>query len=194
MTATQFALLGLGPIATLMTIFGIVVVRGTKVSEFRQAWINDQRTDIAKLIANARRLDDGGGLKADEYWLAFDDAHTRVALRKNPNPRKKEWDDVLAEIAILRADLMPGAAVSGTSVGDRADEIVKLSRVWLKAEWTRVRFGEAGYRTLILLAAILIFWPVLPLLGYLLFHVLGLTQYLPAGLQIEAMLSSATGK
>lgn len=48
MTATDWALIGAAPIATALVIFGIVVVRGTKVSEFRQAWIDAQRNDLVQ--------------------------------------------------------------------------------------------------------------------------------------------------
>lgn len=189
MTATQFALLGLGPIATALTIFGLIVVRGTKVSEFRQAWINDQRSDLAKLLSAARRLANGGGSKSDEYWLAFDEAATRINLRKNP--RKNEWDDVLLAMVNLRASLVGATIQSPVDVSGAVSDIEKAAREWLKAEWKRVRFGEAGYRTLILFGAVMVFWTVLPLVGFALFHLFGLSHWLPAGLQLEALIPAA---
>ena len=190
MTATQFALLGFGPIATALTIFGLIVVRGTKVSEFRQAWINDQRTDLGKLLSAARRLAKGGGPKAEDYWLAFDEAATRISLRKNP--KKNEWDDVLLAMTSLRATLVGATSASPVDVSAAVSDIETASREWLKKEWKRVRFGEAGYKTLLLFGAIMVFWPILPLVGFALFHLFGLSHLLPLGLQLEAVLPDTT--
>lgn len=186
MTATQFALLGLGPIATALTIFGLVVVRGTKVSEFRQAWINDQRADLGKLLSAARRLATGGGSKPDDYWLSFDEAATRINLRKNPT--NNEWNDVLLLITGLRSSLVGATSASPVNVSTPVENIEIASRKWLKKEWKRVRFGEAGYKTLLLFGAIMVLWPVLPLVGFGLFHLLGLSHLLPPDLQLEAFL------
>lgn len=190
MTATQFALLGLGPIATALTIFGLIVVRGTKVSEFRQAWINDQRADLGKLLSAARRLASGGGGKADDHWLSFDEAATRINLRKNPN--NTEWDNVIASIVILRSNVASATSASPVNISVAVMGIEADSRAWLKKEWKRVRFGEAGYKTLILFGATMIFWPILPLIGFGLVHLFGMAHLLPAGLQIEALLPAST--
>jgi hypothetical protein len=189
-TASQFALLGFGPIATALTIFGLIVVRGTKVSEFRQAWINDQRADIGKLLSAARRLANGGGNKATDYWLIFDEAATRIALRKNPE--NAEWEDVLVEITDLRTRLTAATETSPATIAPPVEKIEVASRKWLKTEWKRVRSGEMGYKALIMSGAILVFWPVMPLIGFGIFHLLGLAHLLPAGLQIEAFLPETT--
>lgn len=186
MTATQFALLGFAPIATALTIFGLIVVRGTKVSEFRQAWINDQRADLGKLLSAARRIAKGGGTNTDDYWLAFDEAATRISLRKNP--KKEEWDDVLLAIENLRTSIGSASSRSPVDITFPVSDIEKASREWLKKEWKRVRFGEAGYKTLLILGALMVFWPVLPLVGYALFNLFGFSDLLPPGLQLEALL------
>lgn len=190
MNATQFALIGFGPIATALTIFGFVVVRGTKVSEFRQSWINDQRNDLSKLRAASRQLARCTGGTGDAAWLAFDEAATRINLHENP--AKSEWKDVLDAIAALRIDLRAQPRRAAFDVDVAAADIESKARLLLKAEWKRVRFGEAGYKTPILFAALMVFWPILPLVGYTLAHMFGLGHLLPAGLALNALLPDAT--
>ena len=187
MTATDWALIGAAPIATALVIFGIVVVRGTKVSEFRQAWIDAQRNDLGTMLAHAGRLARGNSSHRDDDWLAFDMAVARIELRKNPNTKKQEWDDVLAEITSLRVDLDISPVVP-VSINSRVTEVVRLSRPWLKKEWSRVRFGEIGYKTLVLFAALLILFPILPIVGFALANAIGLGAYLPQGLTADALI------
>lgn len=190
MNATQFALLGFGPIATALTIFGLIVVRGTKVSEFRQAWVNDQRADLGKLLSAARHLATRPSSGAEAHWLAFEEAATRINLRENPE--KNEWQEVLEAIVVLRRNLNPLTADPAFDMGASAAEIETEARRLLKGEWKRVRFGELGYKTLIVSAAVMVFWPVLPLIGYLLFRLFGLGAYLPQGLEASTLIPNAT--
>ena len=187
MTATDWALIGAAPIATALVIFGIVVVRGTKVSEFRQAWIDAQRNDLGTMLAHAGRLARGNSTHRDDDWLAFDMAVARIELRKNPSLKKREWDDVIAEISSLRTDL-DVSPVAQVDISSHVTEVVRLSRPWLKKEWSRVRFGELGYKTLVLFAALLILFPIMPIIGFALAKAIGLGAYLPQGLTADTLI------
>ena len=138
-------------ITALAALCGTVVVRGTKVSEFRQAWIDQQREDIASALAAAAYLAStprGDGV--DEARKSLEEAILRIELRENP--KKPEWQTVLGPLRALRRDLSPRQAHNITTEGrfastiqGRIDSILDSSRDLLKEEWTRVRRGELGY-------------------------------------------------
>ena len=177
MTAYQFALTIAAPIATALAILGVVVVRGTKITEFRQAWINTQRDDIATLVASskriARRISDD---KLADAWLAFDAAIVRIRLRRNPKLKwwkswlpfvHREWADVMPKVDDLEAALVASPIV-GADINDAAKAIVDLSGPHLKREWNRTRRGELGFKLYIVLAPLLIGGPLLIAVGWIL--------------------------
>lgn len=133
-------------LAGLVSIFGFVTARGSKVSEFRQAWINAQREDVATVAAQARRLARCGAAKREEALATFDLAYERIRLRENPI--KKEWQVVIALVAACRAKLVTTSPA--TDVDAEIDAFVLAAQSLLKTEWNKVSRGELGYRVLIL--------------------------------------------
>lgn len=174
MTLPQWASL-IGPsITTLLIIFGIVVVRGTKITEFRQKWIDEQRADLALMLAHSGRLSVGLSTKPDEDLLQFDLAANRLKLRENP--KRPEWEEPIADIDAIRSKLsvVPGAPSAPVDISSEQARLIGHSRLRLKREWGRVRDGELGYKLLIGSAAMLALASLVPLIGTVLFHVAGI--------------------
>lgn len=173
MTLAQWASL-VGPsITTLLIIFGIVVVRGTKITEFRQKWIDEQRADIALMLAHSGRLALGLSAKPEEDLLQFDLAANRLKLRENPN--RPEWTEAIANIDAIRSKIsvVPGAPSAAVDISTEQASLISHSRLRLKGEWKRLRSGELGYKLLIVSAAILALANLMPLIGAILFQVAG---------------------
>lgn len=173
MSLAQWASL-IGPsVTTLLVIFGIVVVRGTKITEFRQKWIDEQRADLALMLAHSGRVAQGLSTKPEEDLLQFDLAANRLRLRENPN--RPEWTEAIADIDAIRSKLAlaPGATPAVVDISGEQASLIDHARMRLKLEWKRVRAGELGYKLLIGLAAVLALASLLPLVGAILFQLAG---------------------
>lgn len=162
------------PVTTLLIIFGIVVVRGTKITEFRQKWIDEQRVDIALMLAHSGRVAQGLSTKPEEDLLLFDLAANRLKLRENP--RRPEWTEAISVIDVIRSKLVvtPGQTLTAIDITSEQASLIDQARSRLKLEWRRVRAGELGYKLLIGLAAILALASLLPLIGAILFQLAGI--------------------
>jgi hypothetical protein len=155
-----------GPI-TAAVIFGaiisivtLIIGRSSKISEFRQAWINDQRADFGKWAAAALALARNEAANSRAADLnAFEEAAFRIRLRENP--RKMEWSPVIGKMDAVRTMLLGAAPGTTKDVLDELAIIAELSQNRLKKDWNKVRYGEPSYRLLIpffsmLIAALLL--------------------------------------
>lgn len=174
MNLAQWASLVAPSVTTLLIIFGIVVVRGTKITEFRQKWIDDQRMDLALMLAHSGRVAQGLSAKPEEDLLLFDLAANRLKLRENPS--RPEWTEAITSIDGIRSKLAvtPGQTCGVVDITSEQASLIAHSRSRLKLEWKRVRAGELGYKMLIGLAAILALASLLPLIGAILFQLAGI--------------------
>lgn len=133
-------------ITAIVGIFTLIINRGMKVSEFRQAWINDQRVDFAKWGAAALALarQQSPTTRAADF-TALEEAAYRIRLRENPD--KHEWRDVLTAMDDLRTKLIdnPTAAID---VFPDVKAIADAAQIRLKKDWDKVRNGEVGYKVL----------------------------------------------
>lgn len=131
------------------------ISRRTKISEFRQAWINDLREDISDYIGAAERwihkwdelnslesMDERGKRVNSEAFPIANEARTilyRIQLRFNPrdfkNPNKEADDAFLSSLDDLLAPnkLMPDNALQ--SWHRLASKSINLGRELLKREW-----------------------------------------------------------
>lgn len=131
-----------GTLAGLIAAMSAVIGKENKISEFRQAWIDDQREDLAAVAAQALAyVEEPDVAKKVERLAAFDAARARIELRENP--KKEEWTQIRAEIGTLRDRMIAtDAAALATSV----PSILAAARLPLKANWTIVKNGEPWYR------------------------------------------------
>jgi hypothetical protein len=133
-----------GSLAGLIAAMSAVIGKENKISEFRQAWIDAQRADLACICSQAEAY----GAETDvakkvERLATFDAARARVELRENPN--EPEWAPIRAEIGWLREEMMRCPA-DKTTMAARCTAILDGARWPLKANWTIVKTGEPWYR------------------------------------------------
>jgi hypothetical protein len=149
--------------AAIISIATLIVGRGSKISELRQSWINDQRADFGKWAAAAfalARSQTATSRAADLNTL--EEAAFRIRLRENP--KKKEWAPVIDKMDAVRVRLLGAAAGTTIDIFDELKDIGDLAQLRLKKDWNKVRAGEWGYRITILFFPML--FGVLVLMGY----------------------------
>jgi hypothetical protein len=141
-------------IAAGISLIGLVISKESKVSDFRQAWIDSLRSEIAAVIAHAQSIHnaelapsrDGGAnwqdIRAD--FVALNEAWAKIKLRLNPTEP--------ASIALLSAleeheGLFPPAGVRHLeNLQNAENRLLVKTQVVLKEEWRRVKRGERVYR------------------------------------------------
>ena len=132
------------------------ISRSIKISEFRQAWINDLRKDIADYIGAAHKWvrkyeqindikdhDEKMRMERDELSPIHNDALvllSRIRLRFNPrnNPYKRDDDrflDALDDLLNPGKLTPPKVSPLETSWLKLANEAVAAARTILKREW-----------------------------------------------------------
>lgn len=143
------ALVG-GGITYLVAVF----TKESKVSEFRQNWIDGLREDAAKFIgiwyyvAAELELVPSAEFSTREFWRSMKDEfmqmevlQARIVLRLNP----EEHSSVIEQLKFLAN----GESLTGLTHSQRVAEISSFSddvQKILKGEWARVKKGENTYR------------------------------------------------
>ncbi|KRB93216.1 hypothetical protein ASE22_25580 [Sphingomonas sp. Root720] len=133
-----------GLVAGLIAAMSAVIGKENKISEFRQAWIDAQREDLATITAEAiAYASETDPSKKVGRLASFDGAHSRVELRENPE--KEEWTTVRGNLETLREGMLKPAP---DIVGLRflCTTILVEARSPLKANWTIVKKGEPWFR------------------------------------------------
>ncbi len=162
-----------GAVAFLAAIF----TKETKTSEFRQAWIDGVRSDVAELLARANSLafyvdskkkynvEEGniveGLYRRDEDLVTLHMCRRRIILRLN----YKEHSQLVSQIDGLAG--MAPTEITGQLVGRYAEVITKLSGDIFSKEWKRVKRGEPIFRIAKYLSLLLF----LGLVGYFLWRI-----------------------
>ena len=158
-----------GTVAAALVAGGIaranlIASKETKVSEFRQAWINALRDDLAALFSNVRTLTRAlqeyrqpatarnvefgiDKSKITEVRHGAAETHHRIRLRLNAaQPDHKELLRLLTEMMTAQQVYMAKyeadvdkAIAAVEAAADYASEV-------LKTEWETVKLGEMAYR------------------------------------------------
>jgi CHASE3 domain sensor protein len=126
-------------IAGGVSLAGLLITNQSKVSEFRQEWINALRDDVASLVTHALQAH---AAQEAEVAVKINEAVARIRLRLNP--KEEESKAILAAMLKLR-----GAVYSATDfdqVKSGVEELISATQVVLKKEWSRVKTGEPFYR------------------------------------------------
>lgn len=148
-------------ITAIVGIFTLIIGRGSKISEFRQAWINDQRKDLAAWGAAALSLARGNSTDRAADYHSLEEAAYRIRLRENPT--KREWADVIRDMDAVRDKLLANDRTA-FDVFPELRGIADGAQRRLKRDWNKVRRGEVGYQVLCFLFPAL--FAVLLLIGY----------------------------
>lgn len=165
-------------VAALITGFfsyiNLVISKESKLSEFRQEWINALRSEIAILMSRLRALADFGALlehqgkppkgQTDsefahqaELYRELQEAYNSICLRINPNEKTEKAKKINHEFldAIYNAREIYNAGETD-GLGFAIEQAIEKSNTLLKYEWDRVRVGESSYRYAKILAFLLL--------------------------------------
>lgn len=136
-------------IAAVISFVGLVISKENKTSEFRQAWIDSLRAELASMIANLNAI---RGAAAAESWskegfftatrelfVGANVASTAIRLRLNPN--EPECKAVLLKLSELEK-FMHAVPFDIPACRNCEDQLIASAHVLLKKEWARVRRGE----------------------------------------------------
>jgi hypothetical protein len=161
-------------IAGAVSLLGLIVSKEQKVSEFRQAWIDALRSELATVITHAISLH---GLtttelksasdawdKARDDFVEINKAITAIKLRLNPD--EIECHAIVSKLAELENTLIT-FPIKQEALAEIERSIIEHSRILLKKEWVRVKKGERVYKISRIIAAfVVIVGSALVFLGY----------------------------
>ncbi|AEV27735.1 hypothetical protein Dsui_3405 [Azospira oryzae PS] len=159
-----FGVVSAAIIAGIFSYINLVSVKESKVSEFRQSWINDLRQELSEYISATRslieklRYENGGQFIPKQYFMAKKNNHgalynqmlnskTSILLRINDKEKqesiKKLNNEFLALVEGIHEDF---ESAEFSKSEEKIETLISKSREVLKYEWNRARDGERGYR------------------------------------------------
>lgn len=150
-------------IAGSLAFVGLITTKESKVSEFRQKWINDLRDEIAVFAScvdtlmehiakdNWRSMKDRSvmmqsKLGHSELYNKVEQSRISIILRINESEKDKS-QRVTNKLFVRKINRISNTFERGDFVRTREliKELVPLSKVILKHEWNRARDGEKWY-------------------------------------------------
>ncbi len=172
--SSEIAQIPLAPIATvvaalitaLISFVNLTLSKEQKTSEFRQAWIDGLREDLAVFFSSARALcrtmqetrspnttDEDiqdfkfGKEKIGNMRLAAAESLYRIKLRLNKNePEHKELDRLLESAMRTQNKINIEKGKDYTKALNAIDLAASYSQDILKNEWERVKLGEKSFQ------------------------------------------------
>ncbi|HGT5359505.1 hypothetical protein [Escherichia coli] len=132
---------------------GLVITKENKTSEFRQAWIDGLREELAELMENFLQLRTTPSEKLPEVAGKIYFLSAKVKLRLSSKNLTNEESQLLKIIEdyILKMD-------RSSNITDVVRQYFEYSSSVLKTEWERVKRGEKKYRVAITVSySILVF-------------------------------------
>ncbi len=160
-------------IAAIISLLGLLISKENKVSEFRQAWIDALREEVAAVITHAHaihgaylaRFPDNPEIWRNirEDFVSINEAWAKIKLRLNPHEDSSKA--ILEALKKYEGIFLENNNQPDFSKLDEADrELLERTKVVLKEEWKNVKRGERTYRVATWLAGILVVLGVLLLL------------------------------
>lgn len=142
-------------IAALASFLMTVLSKDQRTSEFRQAWIDALRNDIAEFDSHVGAflsvLADGRDWDKPTLIELFDkryhelrnieSLHIRIRLRLNPS----EHAELLRRLNACRGVLGPEIQLSISDYNELSNGLVEETQKVLKREWSRVKRGELTF-------------------------------------------------
>lgn len=141
-------------IAGVISLLGLIISKEQKVSDFRQAWIDALRADMAAVITHAHAIHGAHLAKFQtdaELWknvrgdfVGINEAWARIKLRLNP--KEKPSIAVLEVLKEHESLFAAGTVPDFGKLKSLDDKLLGNTQLVLKQEWLRVRSGERVYR------------------------------------------------
>ncbi|MBZ5654093.1 MAG: hypothetical protein LAO56_02315 [Acidobacteriia bacterium] len=144
-------------IAAFISLVGLIISKESKVSEFRQQWIDALRAEVSLVITHTHAIHQAfdavihtpdqplawGDIRTD--YVNFDEAAAKIRLRVNPTEKPSiallevltEYENLLYK-SVGQPDFNTLMSVS--------TRLLEATQVVLKQEWQRVKFGEPVYK------------------------------------------------
>jgi hypothetical protein len=150
MNEVSIGAVGAAIIAGLVSLLGLIIAKEQKVSEFRQAWIDELRKCFVAYLVNinaisdALRLKSAGKLPDDTALLptykSLNEASHGIELRINA-------EEAPAKVLLHAMSEFENLAASNTNltpekIRDVEKKFVEAAKELLKFEWKRVKRGE----------------------------------------------------
>jgi hypothetical protein len=144
---------GTAVIAGLVSVLGLIISKEQKVSEFRQAWIDELRKCLVSYLVNINAIVDAVRLKkvgngndttdlATSY-KALNEASHGITLRVNENEKPaKRLLKTMHEFEALAKD---NANLTPENILAVETRFLNHSKRLLKFEWKRVKRGEKTF-------------------------------------------------
>lgn len=152
-------------IAAAISFVNLTLTKEQKTSEFRQAWIDALRQDLATFFATARAFarasqelqhfgagaQGGAPLSFTEQKISdlrYQIAETRYRIQLRLNPREPEHAELL-RLMQTAIDRQQGALANPSSTDEvlqAVERAAEFSTQILKTEWERVKQGELPFR------------------------------------------------
>lgn len=153
--------------AGVVSLVGLIIAKEHRVSDFRQAWIDALRGEIASLVGRANAINEwlmsieerkaktadsanAGAVAVDEYKLVhadvfkMEEALAMIELRLNPNEHKAK--PLLQKAQAVVCEVRLDKAVCCRKLKSIEKELLEESKNYLKEEWDRVKNGEPQHR------------------------------------------------
>jgi hypothetical protein len=151
-----------------ISFVSLIISKEQKISEFRQAWIDDFRSELAEFSSQARRvsvehiplnikaltapileqleLRDREAEKPDPFHENRQRmAQAYYALRLRLNPLEADHQTLLTHLNNVY-EILNGSSDRYSKCVVELDELAKVAQVVLKREWVRVKNGEGSFR------------------------------------------------
>lgn len=140
-------------IAGLISLLGLIISKEQKISEFRQAWIDGLRENVALVITHLEAI--RGAMHAaqpskatwqdrKEHFVAINQAITCIRLRLNSDEVSSQ--QLLLSLGELENIAQAGDIATSQLVSPAVDKLTERCNIVMKEEWQRVRDGEKTYR------------------------------------------------
>lgn len=149
-------------IGGLISLVGLIISKESKVSEFRQAWIDALRAEFSTYLTNVNAAADAKNLvfssenerfeKLHPFFSKLNESYFLIALRLNANEsQSKKVQECTTKLANL---IKSNDQIDQVVFQDAQVNFIKSSNQLLKDEWNRVKNGESVYRNTRRLAAL----------------------------------------
>jgi hypothetical protein len=159
-----FGVVAAAIIAGVFSYINLVSAKESKVSEFRQDWINDLRKEISEYISAARALmerlrhDNHRQMIPKQDFMEKKNNHgdlynqmlnskVSILLRINDKEKKEKVKAMNNEfLSLVEGIHNDFESAEFGNAEDKIETLISKSRELLKYEWNRARDGELGYR------------------------------------------------
>lgn len=141
-------------IGAIISLVGLIVAKESKVSEFRQSWIDSLRSELSTFLASANSIASARGIEYQNdkerletlrpIYERLNETYYAIALRLNPT--ESESKNLKGCIVRISSYVNSGQQSEFPNFDSDRTDFINLSNVVLKKEWKRVKTGEPVYK------------------------------------------------